>query len=181
MTLRFLSVFSAALLLAGAVHAHDYRLGSISIDYPHARPTVPRQPAGAAYRAGDISIIDPHARPTVAGQPGGAAYLTLENTGGSADRLVGVTSPVAQSAAVHTMRMDGYVMRMREAGELPLPPAAKVEMKPGHGYHIMLMGLKQPLKAGDKFPLTLNFEKAGKIEISVPVDSQESKPTGHAH
>jgi copper(I)-binding protein len=152
---QLLAAVSAA-LLSGALHA-------------------------AAYRAGDISIIDPHARPTVAGQPGGAAYLTLENTGGSADRLVGVTSPVAQSAAVHTMRMDGDVMRMREAGELPLPPAAKVEMKPGMGYHIMLNGLKQPLQAGAAFPMTLTFEKAGKVEVSVVVDGKQATPPGHAH
>jgi copper(I)-binding protein len=159
MTVRFLSMFSAALLVAGAVHAHDYQVGSISIDYPHARPTVPRQPAGAA-------------------------YLTLENRGDASDRLLSLSSPVARSAEIHTMSMDGDVMRMREVGVLDLAPAAKVEMKPGHGYHIMLMGLKQPLKAGDKFPLTLNFEKAGKIEVSVMVDSQESRPAappGHAH
>ena len=152
---KFLAVLSAA-LFCSAVHA-------------------------AGYRAGDISIIDPHARPTVPGQPGGAAYVTLENTGGSADRLVGVTSPVARSAEIHTMRMDGDVMRMREAGELPLPPAAKVEMKPGMGYHIMLIGLKQPLQAGATFPITLTFEKAGKVEVPVVVDRKQHKPAGHAH
>jgi copper(I)-binding protein len=152
---QFLAVFSAA-LLAGAVHA-------------------------AGYRAGNISITDPHARPTVPGQPGGAAYLTLENTGGSADRLVSVSSPVAQSAEIHTMRMDGDVMRMREAGELPLAPAAKVEMKPGMGYHIMLNGLKQPLQEGASFPMTLTFEKAGKVEVPVVVDGKQAKPAGHGH
>jgi len=156
MTLRFLSVFSAALLLASAVHAQDYQLGRISIAHPHARPTVPQQPSGAA-------------------------YLTLENRGDVSDRLLSLSSPVARSAEIHTMSMDGDVMRMREVGSLDLAPAAKVEMKPGHGYHIMLMGLKQPLKAGDRFPLTLNFERAGKIEISVLVDSQESASSGHTH
>jgi copper(I)-binding protein len=152
---QILAVFSVALLV-GAVHA-------------------------AGYRAGNISITDPHARPTVPGQPGGAAYLTLENTGDSADRLVGVASPIAQSTEIHTMRMDGDVMRMREAGELPLAPAAKVEMKPGMGYHIMLNGLKQPLQAGATFPITLTFEKAGKIEVPVVVGGKQAKPAGHGH
>ena len=152
---QFLAVFSAALLV-GAVHA-------------------------AGYRAGNIRITDPHARPTVPGQAGGAAYLTLENTGGSADRLVSVSSPVAQSAGIHTMRMDGDIMRMRDAGELRLAPAAKVEMKPGMGYHIMLNGLKQPLQAGATFPMTLNFEKAGEVDVSVTVDGKDAKPAGHAH
>ncbi len=152
---QFLAVFSAA-LLAGAVHAADYRAGAINITAPHARPTVP-------------------------GQPGAAAYLTLENTGASADRLVGVSSPVAQSAEIHTMRMDGDVMRMREVGELPLAPAARVEMKPGMGYHIMLTGLKQPLQEGAAFPLTLTFEKGGKVEVTVAVGGKQAKPAGHGH
>ena len=152
---QFLAVFSGV-LLAGAVHA-------------------------AGYKVGNISITDPHARPTVPGQPGGAAYLTLENTGGVADRLLGAASPAAQSTEIHTMRMDGDVMRMREVGELPLPPAAKVEMKPGMGYHIMLNGLKQPLQAGATFPMTLTFEKAGKVEVRFVVDGRQAKPAGHAH
>ena len=152
---QYLTILSGV-LLAGAVHA-------------------------AGYKAGNISITDPHARPTVPGQPGGAAYLTLENTGGVADRLLGAASPVAQSTEIHTMRMDGDVMRMREVGELPLPPAAKVEMKPGMGYHIMLNGLKQPLKDGASFPMTLTFEKAGKVEVTVVVGGRQAKPAGHAH
>jgi periplasmic copper chaperone A len=155
MTKQLLAVLSAA-LLAGAVHA-------------------------AGYRAGNISITDPHARPTVPGQPGGAAYFTLENTGGSADRLVGVSSPAAQSAEIHTMQMDGDIMRMREAGELTLPPAARVEMKPGMGYHIMLQGLKQPLQTGAAFAMTLTFEKAGKVDVTVIVDGRQARPAGHAH
>lgn len=152
---QFLAVFSAALLLAGSAHA-------------------------AGYQAGDIMITAPHARPTVPAQPAAAAYLTLEN-GGGADRLVGVASPVAQSAEIHIMRMDGDVMRMREAGEVPLAPAAKVTMKPGMGYHIMLIGLKQPLKEGASFPMTLTFEKAGKVEVQVVVDGSQAKPAGHRH
>lgn len=159
MTSRFasaLSVFSAALLLAGAAHGHSYELGTIRIGHPHARPTVAQQPSGGA-------------------------YMTLENRGSTSDRLLEASSPVAASTQIHTMSMEGDVMRMREVGALDLAPAAKVEMKPGAGYHIMLIGLKQPLQAGDKFPMTLNFEKAGKIEVSVTVDSKEAKPSGHGH
>ena len=117
----------------------------------------------------------------MAQQPSGGAYLTLENRGSAADRLLEVSSPVAASAQIHTMSMEGDVMRMREVGALDLAPATKVDMKPGAGYHIMLVGLKQPLQAGDKFPMTLNFEKAGKIEVSVTVDGKEAKPSSHAH
>ena len=79
------------------------------------------------------------------------------------------------------MGMDGDIMRMREANQLPLPPAAKVEMKPGMGYHIMLNGLKQPLKEGATFPMTLTFEKAGKVEVTVVVDARKAGSAGHAH
>lgn len=123
------------------------------------------------YTVKELHIGHPYARPTVAQQPSGAAYLSIENKGGNADRLIGVATPAAKSAQIHTMSMDGNVMKMREAGEISLPAGAKVEMKPGNGYHIMLMGLSQPLKAGDKIPLTLNFEKAGKAEVSVVVEN----------
>jgi len=73
------------------------------------------------------------------------------------------------------------VMRMREVGELPLAPAARVEMKPGMGYHIMLTGLKQPLQEGAAFPLTLTFEKGGKVEVTVAVGGKQAKPAGHGH
>lgn len=122
------------------------------------------------YTVKELQIGHPYARPTVAHQPGGAAYLSIENRGGKADRLIGVATPAAKSAQIHTMSMDGNVMKMREAGEISLPAGAKVEMKPGSGYHIMLMGLTQPLKAGDRIPLTLSFEKAGKAEVSVVVE-----------
>lgn len=155
MSLRFFTTLSA-LLLAGAVH-------------------------GQSQDAGDIRIGPSYARATVAQQPSAGAYLTLENRGSVRDRLIGISTPVARSAEIHTMRMEGDVMRMREVGTLDLAPAAKVEMRPGSGHHIMLMGLKQPLQAGDKFPMTLSFEKAGKVEISVSVGEKSAKPTGHAH
>jgi copper(I)-binding protein len=79
------------------------------------------------------------------------------------------------------MAMDGNVMKMREVDGVDLPPNSKVAMQPGDGYHIMLMGLKKPLAAGDKFPMTLRFEKAGKVDVSVKVEDQaaaQNKPDG---
>lgn len=121
-------------------------------------------------KIGDLSIGHPHARATVPGQPAGAAYLSIENNGKTADRLVGVSSPVAAGGQIHTMSMEGSVMKMREVDAIAIAPGAKVSMKPGDGYHLMLTGLKKPLKEGDKFPLTLTFEKAGKLDVEVHVD-----------
>lgn len=128
------------------------------------------------YKAGDLRIQHPYARATVAHQPSGAAYLAIENKGKNADKLIAVSSPVAKSAEIHSMSMDGNVMKMREVDGIEIKPSARVAMEPGHhGYHIMLVGLKQPLKAGDKFPLTLTFEKSGKVDVSVSVEEKNAK------
>jgi copper(I)-binding protein len=156
MSLRSVSLFLCALAISVTAHAHEYDLGSLHIGHPYARATVP-------------------------GQPGGGAFLSIENKGKEADKLIGVSSSVAKSTEIHTMAMDGNVMKMREVGEIDLPPASTVDMKPGHGYHVMLIGLNQPLKAGDKFPLTLTFQKSGKIEVSVVVTDLSGKSAEAAH
>lgn len=130
------------------------------------------------YKAAEIHINNPYARATMPMQPAAGAYLTLENTGKTADKLLALASPAAKNVELHTMSMEGNVMKMRAAPELELKPADKIVMQPGSGgsgYHIMLMGLVQPLKAGDKFPLTLTFEKAGKVVISVRVEDSVLK------
>lgn len=129
------------------------------------------------YQAGGIYINHPYARATVPGQPSGAAYLTLENKGGQADRLIGISvaPATAARAEIHTMAMDGNVMKMHEVSGIDLAPSAKVTMAPGNGYHIMLLELRQPLKLGDKLPLSLSFAKAGKIEIMAEVENIGSK------
>ena len=121
--------------------------------------------------AGDISIGHPFATPTPAGMHAGGAYIaTLENRGKQADRLLRAATPVAGRVELHTMALDASgVMRMREQADIPLPPGAVLKMRPGQGYHLMLMELKQPLKEGDTFPLTLEFERAGKVEVKVYV------------
>ena len=136
--------------------------------------------------AGDVEITHPFATPTPAGARNGAAYVaTLENTGKQPDRLVRVSTPIAERAEIHTMAVDtGGVMRMREVGEIALPPGAPVKMRPGEGYHFMLMGLKRPLKEGDSFPLTLEFERGGKAEVKVVVQVPKARPgemTEHKH
>ncbi|HWI11310.1 MAG TPA: copper chaperone PCu(A)C [Burkholderiaceae bacterium] len=128
--------------------------------------------------AGDVEITHPFATPMPAGASNGAAYVaTLENTGKQADRLIRVSTPIAQRAEIHTMAVDaGGVMRMREVGEIALPPGVLVKMRPGEGYHFMLMGLKQPLKEGDSFPLMLEFEHGGKAEVKVVVQVPKARP-----
>lgn len=133
-------------------------------------------------KLGSIHVIAPVARATMPGQTSGVVYMTLENTGTGADKLLTLASPAAAQVAIHTMSLFGTVMRMREIDDLALPPAASIAMQPDGGYHIMLMGLKQPLKTGGKVALTLKFEKAGTLKLLVPVGaSQVVDDAGTAH
>lgn len=122
-------------------------------------------------RAGDVEITHPYATPTPPGAANGAAYIvTLENTGQQPDRLLRISTPVAQRAEMHTMAVDaGGVMRMRELSEIVVAPGAPVKMRPGDGMHLMLIGLKRPLRAGDSFALTMEFERGGTTEVKVVV------------
>jgi copper(I)-binding protein len=134
--------------------------------------------AAAVQTKGPLRIEGPWARATPpAGQVGGA-FVTLVNTGAAPDRLVSAASPVAGRIELHTHIKDGDVMRMREVeGGIPLPPGDTVKLQPG-GFHIMLLGLKQGLAAGSSFPLTLTFEKAGSVQVDVPVEAMGSMGPG---
>ncbi len=114
-----------------------------------------------------VAASDAWMRATPPGASTGVLYLTLTSAGG--DKLVGVSTPAAQSASVHDMRMVGTVMQMRPLeGGLALPPARKVSLSP-HGLHVMLEGLKAPLKQGSTVPVHLTFEKAPPVDIAAPV------------
>jgi copper(I)-binding protein len=107
----------------------------------------------------------------------GVAYLTIQSP--TADRLVSASSPVAKKAELHTMSMQGMVMKMRPITGLDIPAGQPVTLKPG-GEHIMLMGLDQPLHEGQSFPLTLDFEKAGPRTVTVTVEKAGARGPGPA-
>ena len=131
-------------LAAAISQAHDYKIGAIAIGHPYARATG-------------------------AGQPIGGGFLKLVN-GGDADRLVSASAEVSKSVELHEMKMEGDVMRMRQVDGIALQAGQTVELKPG-GYHLMFVGLKAPLKAGDSFPMKLKFEKAGEVTVDVKVEA----------
>ena len=126
----------------------------------------------AAGEASSIRIDGAWARPTAGGAKNGAAYMTIEDTG-SPDKLLGASTPVAETVEVHETIHDNGVMKMRPTGSLPLEAGNPVAMVPG-GRHIMLMGLKAPLKVGDTFPMTLRFEHAAPITVTVTVEQPAS-------
>lgn len=150
-----------ALLIAtiALAQAHDYTLDGLRIGHPWARAS-----AGAA--------------------PTGAAYFALENRGGEPDRLVSASTPAAERAELHTHLHENGVMKMRPVeGGIELPAGGQVLLAPG-GLHVMLMGLKAPLKEGERFPLTLTFEKAGELQVEVavePIGYQPPQDMGGMH
>jgi len=116
-----------------------------------------------------IQVEHPWSRATPTGASTGAVYLTITNNSHDTDRLLGGSSDVAGKLQIHEMKVVNGTMEMREvSGGLPVPAGGSVVLKPG-SYHIMLIGLNKPLKAGETIPLTLDFEKAGKVSITVPI------------
>lgn len=151
------AIAAVALALGNApVFAHDYALRDLRIEHPYARPTPP-------------------------GARTGGAYFTIRNAGKDADRLLRVASPAAQRVALHSMTMNGNLMKMREVGALDIPARSTVTLASG-GYHVMLTGLARPLAVGDSVPVTLTFEKAGPIDVLAHVEAaQASADAGHLH
>lgn len=132
----------------------------------------------AEVKAGDLVISQSWSRATPGGAKVAGGFLTIENKGGSADRLVSGTADIAGKVEIHEMSMDNGVMKMRPLDKgLPIEPGKTVTLMPG-GYHIMLMDLKGPLKQGDKVPMTLQFEKAGKVQVTLDVEGVGAKAPG---
>jgi copper(I)-binding protein len=155
---RLLSLFSLLTLvwLASPALANDYKLGALQIGHPWTRATPPTAPTGGG-------------------------YLSIRNTGTEPDHLLSASSPAAGVVEIHQMKMEGNVMRMRELdGPLEIKPGETVTLAPG-GMHLMMMGLKAPLKQGEKVPLTLVFEKAGKIDVELVVVPIGATPSAHEH
>ena len=123
--------------------------------------------SAALAQPAQLEVTNAWARATPGKAENGAAYVTIESP--TADRLVSASSPVAKKAELHTMSMQGMVMKMRPIAGLDVPPGQSLTLKPG-GEHIMLMGLNGPLRQGQSFPLTLTFEKAGTRTVTVAVE-----------
>ena len=115
-----------------------------------------------------IHVENAWARATPARAKTGAAYVAVINNGGTSDRLLSAATPLAQEVQFHRETEDNGISRMRELHAVEIDPGAKVIFKPGD-MHMMMVGLKQPLKEGETFPLTLTFEKSGKIDVTVTV------------
>ena len=135
------------------------------------------------YRTGSLSIEHPWSRETAAGQAAGGGFVAITNSGPREDRLLSGTTPAAAEVQLHTMTMDGGVMRMRQVTNgIAIPAKGSIELKPG-GYHIMFMGLKRQLRQGERIPVTLRFQHAGNVTVQFavqPITSTGPMESGHA-
>jgi len=153
LTRRFILGAAIAAAFTPAAFAHSYELGSLKIGHPWARATVAAN---------------------------GGAFLSVDNTGTTPDRLLRASTDIAATVQLHTHIRDGEIMRMREVEAVDLPAGKKIVFEPG-GYHIMLLGLKKKLVEGERFALTLEFEKAGKITVDIAIDKPGAGSPGHKH
>ena len=125
--------------------------------------------AADAVKVGDLVVAKAWTRAVPPGAKVGGGYLTVTNQGAEADRLVGGSAGFADRLEIHEMAVADGVMRMAPVeGGLAIPPGETVELKPG-GFHVMFMGLSAAPKAGDAVPVTLVFERAGAVTVSMPV------------
>jgi copper(I)-binding protein len=118
-------------------------------------------------KVGNLKIENPQARATVPAQKMSGGFLKIENKGG-ADKLLSASSPASKTMELHTMTMEGNVMKMREVKAIDIPANGTVELKPG-GLHLMFIDLKSQLKPGLSVPVKLKFEKAGEVEVKFKV------------
>ena len=151
-TRRGLIAGTAALIATRAFAHHDFTLGDLRIGHPWTRA------AGA--------------------NTNGAGYMTLRNTGTRPDKLIAASTPLARTVELHTHIREGEVMRMRPVADIPVPAGQTVRLRPG-GLHVMLIGLTEPLRQGAEVPLTLRFEQAGEVRITLEVQAAGSP--GHTH
>ncbi len=130
--------------------------------------------------AGSLTISAPWARATPKGASIGGGYMTIVNNGAASDRLIGGASAVSGKFEIHEMSMDNGVMKMRMLAKgLEIKPGQTVTFKPG-SYHVMFVGLNRPLAEGQHFKATLEFEKAGKVEVDFAVAGLGAQKPGMA-
>lgn len=131
------------------------------------------------YSVGDLRIDHPWSRATATGAQVGGGYLSIKNVGKAPDRLIEVKTPAAKMVEMHNSVTEKGVMRMREVDNIEIKPGQTVTLKP-EGLHLMLMMLDKPLLQGTRFPVTLTFEKAGKVEVLMQVEKAGHKEV-HKH
>ncbi len=146
------------LCLVGLAQGHGVSVGDLVLDHPYAVPSIPGSSEGAAYLRG------------------------IRNKGSQTERLLSASSPIAERVQLQSVAQDGSGIRRHEVASIELPADKTTELRHGGPYHLVLMNLKRPLKEGDRFDLTLNFERAGSQTVKVCVQTpRDSASAVHNH
>lgn len=164
-------------------HRHILQRAVIPLLLPSIALVTPPFAQAHGVQLGELELRHPHAYPTLPGMTTGAAYLVaIRNEGERADRLLAASTTVAERVELHQMRMTGDVMRMRALPGIEIPARSTVSLRQGSadGYHLMLFGLRRQLAIGDRFALTLRFERAGETQVEVWVEAPRAEQA-HAH
>jgi periplasmic copper chaperone A len=127
---------------------------------------------------GDIQVRHPWSRATPPGANVAVGYMEIRNTGPRGDRLLSARTPVAKRVEFHVTQRDGEVVQMRQVEAFDIPSRERRELRPG-GAHLMLVDLAQPLKQGDRFPMTLRFERVGEVVIELEVQEAGARHPRH--
>lgn len=129
----------------------------------------------------EIQVADPWVQAAPPSAKVLAAYLEIKNNGEKPQTLSGISSPAFGQVEIHRTTTRGNIARMEHLKELVIPPHSSVAIKPG-GMHLMLMGGKNPLRAGDQVPMTLIFKSGAEVAISAAVRSMQEEDAGnHQH
>lgn len=124
--------------------------------------------SASSYAASSLSVMHPYVRAVAPGHPNSAAFMVLKNSSEQDRALITAHSNVSKVVELHTHKKEGGMMRMRQVDKIIIKSGSKTILKPG-GFHVMFIGLKQELKAGNKVDLELEFDNGEKIKLSVPV------------
>ena len=134
---------------------------------------------------GDLTLSNLEVRASLGVNPNTGGYLTVTNAGAAADELIAASCTCAREVQLHLMSMNGSVMSMRQVRSLAVPAHGKLELKSG-GAHLMVLGLRKPIRDGEKVTMTLTFRRAGKVEtffhvVKVPGAAQPTAAAPHQH
>jgi hypothetical protein len=141
-------------------------LGQAGLAWPHS------------HEKGDIQVRHPWSRATAPGAKVAVGYMEIRNTGAQPDRLIAASTPVAKRVEMHVTQREGEIMRMRQVKDFEIPARERITLRPG-GSHLMLVDIAQPLKKGERFPVTLRFERAGELQIEVEVQDIGARKPHH--
>jgi copper(I)-binding protein len=166
------SFLGIAVAMLGSIAFNTHATATETMHIAQMQPDQSGQAApsgGATFRLGDLTVTSPWTRATPGGAKIAGGYLKITNNGKTPDRFVGAKSEATDHVEIHEMSIKEGVMKMRPLPDgLEIKPGETVELKSG-GYHLMFMDLTQPMKQGDTFKATLQFEKAGALDVNFSV------------